>query len=447
MSSNEPARARDGRVEPRCPHFGICGGCDSQTIAYDDQRRLKRDRLVSSLEGLVSVGRIAECLDVRPAGDGPRPLDDAPWQFRHKVHFVFGEDRGRLLLAHHARGGRHLVFVRECPAHVEEGNRLAEMLREALETSGLRAYPHGPLRHVIVRSFRAGTPPLVTLVLSEDEPRRLRRAIGLFAARAGGRVSVSVNVNEADTPYLLGRETRHVAGPRRGIERIGNVEYLLSASSFFQTNVDGAEALVRWLFDRVNGSGGRRWQVVDLYAGVGLFALPLAAAGHRVLAVEENPGAVVDGLAATRRLGLSAAQCRFVQSPVRRVDAWARHTRPPVDLLIVDPPREGVGPGLLTHVLSVLSPRHVAYISCDPTALARDLAAIMPSGTSAGYTVDAVQPLDMFPHTTHLEAAVWLRTGTRTTGTTGTAGKSGATGPTGTGTPRRSRRSASAARR
>jgi 23S rRNA (uracil1939-C5)-methyltransferase len=408
-----------------CRHFGSCGGCDILSTPYDDQLRLKRDRVVDCLRGLVALAPVGPCLDVRhPARRGAPPA-----AFRQKVHFVFMEADGRLHLAHYSAGGRDRVSIAECPAHAEEGNRLAWALREALEQAGLRAHPHGPLRDLLVRTFRAGPPSIVTLVVTDDAGPRLRRAVGRFLDEAGRRVSMFVSVNAADTPLVLGGRTRHIAGPRRGRERVAGIEYLLSASSFFQTNVDGADALVDWIMERLEGARPSRpsprsapWRIVDLYAGVGLFALPLAQAGHRVVAVEENPDAVVDGLATLRRNGIPASRCRFVRSPVRRIETWASAARGPVDLVILDPPREGIGAELLARVLARVAPRFVAYVSCEPASLARDLAGVVAAVAddvvpdraravgpdSHSYRVELVQPIDMFPHTRHVETLVWM---------------------------------------
>jgi tRNA/tmRNA/rRNA uracil-C5-methylase (TrmA/RlmC/RlmD family) len=139
-----------------------------------------------------------------------------------------------------------------------------------------------------------------------------------------------------------------------------------------------------------------------------LFALQLAAAGHRVLAVEENPAAVADGLESQRALRIGASRCRFVRESVRRVTTWSRHVRGTVDLVVLDPPRDGVGGELLRRILETLTPRQVAYVSCDPVSLARDLEALRSPGAALPYDIDVVEPVDMFPHTAHLETFAWI---------------------------------------
>jgi len=387
-------------AEPRCAHFGPCGGCDLQDVTYSGQLKLKRERLVDALHGLVPAARIQPCL----AADAP----DAPWGLRRKVHFVLANAAGHLRLAHHGRQSRRTVTVDECPVHAPEGNRLPQELCRALDAAGARAFPDGPLRHIVVRHLRSGAPPIVTLVVDRDENNpRVRRAVGRFLDEQRGRVSMHVNVNDADTSYIFGRQTRHVAGPKRSVERVNGLAYGISATSFFQTNVEAAELLVRLVLEGA-GEARRGERAVDLYAGVGLFALQLARAGFRVLAVEENPSAIADGMASARENTIAPRQCQFVHAPVRRLESWSRHLRDErVDVLVLDPPRAGVGAGLFRDILSRTQPRRVVYVSCDPGSLVRDLAAIgSGKGRASTYDVERVDPVDMFPQTTHVEAVV-----------------------------------------
>lgn len=391
-------------MTPRCAHFGSCGGCDLQHVAYAEQLRLKHQWLGECLAGLAPASAIRPC--------EPSPV---AWEFRHKVHFVLGEHDGRLRLGHYARQSRSFVPVDECPAHASTGNALAALLVESLAASGLRAYPAGPLRHVVVRVSSGGDTHAVTLVVSDDRHPRLRGALARFTGDAGPRVALTLNVNPSAGPYLFGDRSRRLAGPARVVERIGPIEYLLSPTTFFQTNVRAAERLVELVLEAV--PAGRHLRVVDLYAGVGLFALQLAARGHDVVAIEDHEPAVADGLASLRR-SRPPGRCRFVRAPVGHVSAWRRAVPAAVDVLVLDPPRQGCGPALARRLAAALSPDRIVYVSCDPEALARDLGALVarPGGDTAGqrraaYGVRVVRPLDMFPHTLHLEAVVVLDRG------------------------------------
>jgi tRNA/tmRNA/rRNA uracil-C5-methylase (TrmA/RlmC/RlmD family) len=140
--------------------------------------------------------------------------------------------------------------------------------------------------------------------------------------------------------------------------------------------------------------------VLDLYAGAGLFALPLARRGHRVVAIEENRAAVADGTSSRDLNRIPEDRCRFMAAPVERA---LRNVRA-ADAVVLDPPREGCEGSVLTAVFGTIAPRLAVYVSCNPEALARDLAII----TRHGYTVTSIQPVDMFPHTGHIEAVAVL---------------------------------------
>src|SRR6185436_2644657 len=142
--------------------------------------------------------------------------------------------------------------------------------------------------------------------------------------------------------------------------------------------------------------------VLDLYAGAGLFALPLAARGHTVVAVETSRIAVKDGEASRDVSRIPHDRCRFVAEPVER----ALRRLPTADVVVLDPPREGCSAGVLDGIFIRRRPRLAVYVSCNPEALARDLRSIV----KAGYTIDSIQPVDMFPHTAHVETVVVLRT-------------------------------------
>ena len=166
---------------------------------------------------------------------------------------------------------------------------------------------------------------------------------------------------------------------------------LMSPTAFFQTNVDAAELLVRLVVAALS----EETRVLDLYAGSGLFAIPLASAGHEVLAIEENRVAVADGEAAVKLNDAARRRCRFLS---RRVEAALPSIRE-AGAVVLDPPREGCSPSVLREIFGRLKPRRAVYVSCNPEALARELRPICGSG----YRVVSLQPVDMFPHTAHIE--------------------------------------------
>ena len=394
----EILRASPHRIAPRCSHFGIdakpgvgpCGGCTWQHIAYPEQLRFKTelvDRLVRA-----HVPDAPNALPTLAA----TPLDQ-PWGYRNKVHFVFGNRGAPLTMGHYVRGSRRIIPVVECPVHDERGNAFAFCTRDIFAAAGLRAVEdeRGTLRSLAIRVGRRTGELMATLVVSHDRERRVRTATRQLVERAGP-TSAHVNIHDRDDPFIFGETTRRLSGSARMREEVAGASLLMSPTAFFQTNVEAADVLVRLVVAAMSSEE----RVVDLYAGSGLFAIPLAAAGREVLAIEENRVAVADGEAALKLNHAARDRCRFLS---RRVEAALPSLRS-AEAVVLDPPREGCALSVLREVFGRLKPRRAVYVSCNPEALGRDLRPIC----RYGYRVVSLQPVDMFPHTAHIETVAIL---------------------------------------
>jgi 23S rRNA (uracil1939-C5)-methyltransferase len=374
-----------------CRHFGTCGGCSLPGVPYVEQLARKRAQL-SELLGI----------DVPPLVSSPRET-----AFRQKAAFVFGSAGrgGKLVMGHFAAGTSQAIPIDECPVHSARANRIAFALRDRLARAGIAAAdaPRGVLRHLIVRTTEDDAGAVAMLVVTRND-RSLRAPVRGLLASPDAPDGFFVNINARPGPYMVGDETIKIAGRSHVRERAfagagghAGIDFLVSPDAFFQTNVGAARELVRLVVEGVAGAS----RVLDLYCGGGLFALPLAAAGASVTAVEEHRGAIAD-LIANAKLNRIP---RRVQAIAARVeDAIVRVVREAWDAVVLDPPREGCAPGVLAAIFQGLKPPRAVYVSCNPEALARDLAEIVESG----YTIDRVQGVDMFPHTTHIETVVTL---------------------------------------
>ena len=195
-------------------------------------------------------------------------------------------------------------------------------------------------------------------------------------------------------PFIFGPETRRITGTERLREDVSGAAFLISPTAFFQTNVKAAEILVRLVLEAVPADA----TVLDLYAGAGLFALPLARRGHHVVAVEANPTAVTDGEASLRLNRIPAERCRFIAKPVGAVT----RRRLAAGAVVLDPPREGCEAAVVDDVFGRIRPTTAIYVSCNPDTLGRDL----KRAAGYGYEIRSLQPVDMFPHTPHIETVV-----------------------------------------
>lgn len=325
---------------------------------------------------------------------------DDPWEYRHKVHFVFANAtrRGPLVMGHYVRGTRTVFAARECPVHAARGNAFAFAFHEECVRAGVLAAPQGTLRHLAIRVGAATGETMATVVVADASDKALRKATKRALERPEAPDSFHLNLHNRSDPYIFGRETRHIRGARHLREQVAGATFLISPTAFFQTNITAAEILVRLVLDML--PQGR--PVLDLYAGVGLFAIPLAQRGDTVVAVEENRAATSDGLASLKLNGVPAERCRFVaraaEAALRTLSpAQARH-------VVLDPPRDGCEPAVIDQVFGRLRPERAVYVSCNPEALASDLARIV----RRGYQIVTLQPVDMFPHTSHVETVAVL---------------------------------------
>ena len=363
-----------------CKHFGTCGGCTLPGVPYAEQLAKKRKDL-SRLLGI----------DVPPVI--PSPSESG---FRSKVAFVFGASRDALVMGHYALGSQRIIPIEECPVHHERGNRIAFALGDRLARA--RVAP-GILRHIVIRTTADGREASAMLVVRRND-KSLRKPVKGLLAAAERPDGFFVNIHTKPGPYMVGDETIKIEGRSHVKETVGGLSYLVSPTAFFQTNVGAAEILVRLVVEAV----GQSRRVLDLYCGSGLFSLPLAKAGAMVTAVEENRQAIADA-ESNVRLNRLSGPIRFVASRVE--DTLMRLGNDSWDAVVLDPPRQGAPAAVLAAVFEQIRPSSVVYVSCNPDALAKELPVILKSG----YRVSRVQPVDMFPHTDHIETVMVFERG------------------------------------
>ena len=387
-----------------CKHFGVCGGCQIQDVAYPEQLARKRRAVQELLWHSAGLQRPA----VEPVAGMPAGEDGMPRHFRHKASFVFApkDARGRgLAMGHFAYRSRRVVPVVECPVHSARANQLAFALRDHLSRAQVTAAGprlEGILRHVVIRTTHDDREALVMLVVTRND-KSLRKPLRAFLASEGRPDGLFVTVHDRDDPYMVGDMLLRIDGQSHIRETRLGPGFLLSPTAFFQTNPDAAAVMVDEVVARASEgrAAAEGLHVLDLYAGSGLFALPLGRAGHTVTAVEENRQAVKDGIANAALNRIPQTRVLFVTA---RTEDYLRRLRATPDLAVLDPPRQGCAPSVIECVFRELRPRRVIYVSCNPEAFAAELPAML----DAGYTLDRVQPVDMFPHTEHVELVATL---------------------------------------
>jgi len=383
-------------VKPFCQHFHECGGCSWQHLRYDAQLAAKRALLDETFERLIKSTQAKATETVA----SPRTR-----HFRNKMEFAYG---GNLHLGLHALADPATVLDNQtCYLLPEEG---VAMMREAgrwCRDSGASAFDaasgQGFWRHLVVRHGFASGQWMVQLITAPHP-----RAKGIGRALAAhlrvdfpGLTVFAHHIRRAKTPVAIGETLIFSDGPGHIEETIGAVTYRISPGTFFQTNTAAAEVLYGLIVDRAGLAGGET--VFDLYCGGGGIALQLAAKAAQVVGFEASPGSVADAEASAARNGLD--NCAFVHGEVLGA---LRHSEQRPDVVVIDPPRHGAHPDIM-RLLNDIGPRRICYVSCDPATLARDVNLAL-----SHYDVSSISPVDMFPHSHHLECLVVLDKKNRT---------------------------------
>jgi len=393
------------RVPARCTHVPICGGCRFQDFDYPEQLRHKQTQVQDCLTHL---GRLRA--PVRPVLPAPKLF-----HYRNKMEYSFGRDEsGRLTLGLHQRGFFDRPFdLERCHIATPVSSEIvaftrAFALRESLPPYDLRRHS-GLLRFLVVREGIRTGEVMVNIVASEPHEALKRLAADVRSAFPNV-ASVVLNLTRRKAQVAVGEEERVLAGAPSILERLGGLTFEISSNSFFQTNTEQADRLLEAALEALALRGGER--VLDVYAGTGTFTLPIAKRATEVIGIESSEIAVRDGERnAARNEITNAVFWRGEALEVLRDrlglgdrPSTAAIARPTIDAVLVDPPRAGLHAGVLSRLIHLGAPRLV-YISCNPSTLGRDLGLFCESR----YEVEWIQPVDMFPHTPHIECVAALR--------------------------------------
>jgi 23S rRNA (uracil1939-C5)-methyltransferase len=367
------------RAAARCPHFGTCGGCDYQHIPYESQLRYKSEILRETLR---RIGRI----------DWPGEIAahaSPPWGYRNraqwKVRPLGEEGAGGVGIGYFRAGSAALCAVQDCAI-------LSPLLLKtllALRAAAAQGALPRELREIEAFAGASDTKLLLTAT---------------FAGFPKQAQALADNIKKMlpETASLLfhdpTRERMDLDGPGYIEYEAAGASYRVGHFSFFQVNRFVLDELVREVTDHET----QGQMALDLFAGVGLFSVALAKRFPRVIAVESNPAAARDLEA--NASGRAAPGGRGIEVRAADVDQFLGKLRDKPALVVLDPPRAGIEPGIVRH-LARLAPPRITYVSCDPPTLARDLAAF----AAKGYEVSRVDLFDLFPQTFHMEAVVDLR--------------------------------------
>jgi len=379
--------ASASRVEPPCPHFGVCGGCQLQHLSYDAQLKTKRQFVE---DALTRIGRIPD-----PGVDATLPAP-AEWNYRHQIQVMTEVVQGNVITGFRCAGSHRLVDIESCPiAHFTMNQALSGFHEWAVDHLQAICKPKdrtGWLRGMEARCSHDGAQVTVCLLASRFHGRDMRALVDAVRRRTGTPVGAFFRTGERrkDQPLV---PSKRIDGASCLTADIDGSMLRFSADSFMQANLRATASLMNVVRERAGIRDGMT--VVDLYSGTGLFAAVAVQAGARVYTVENSPAAVEDA-----RVNLPE-EVTVLHTPATRGLQLLRERGISPDVVILDPPRAGCDSSSL-KALTAISPRRMVYVSCDPATQARDVRLLV----EAGYQLKSVQPIDLFPQTYHVETVV-----------------------------------------
>ena len=391
------------RAEPFCEHFGVCGGCKWQILPYAQQLKYKQQQVADQLS---RIGHL-ELPEIMPILGSEKTR-----YYRNKLEFTFSNRRwilpeediealsetDRLGLGFHISNFFDKVLdIKECHLQPEPSNAIRMFIREYAVEKGLSFFDlreqTGFLRNMIIRTSSTGETMLIVVFAYDDKEKRtaLLEAVG---KRFKEITSLHYVINGKRNDSIADLECVRYAGEECIYERMENLKFRIGPKSFYQTNSEQAYRLYSTVREFAGLKGDEI--VYDLYTGTGTIALFLSGKAKKVIGIEYVKEAIEDARINARDNGVE--NCFFYTGDMKDMlteEFIGQNGRP--DLTVLDPPRAGIHPDV-AKVLIEAAPRKIVYVSCNPATQARDLALL-----SEKYRITKVQPVDMFPHTHHVE--------------------------------------------
>lgn len=383
------------RVAPPCPVYEECGGCQLQHLDYRQQLVEKRDIVKQSLERHTKLN--VEKLDIRDTLGM-----ENPWNYRNKSQFQVGQRDGKLLAGLYGINSHKLVDIQHCAVQHSATNKATSTVKKILQDLKVSVYNEktrkGVVRTIVARIGVKTEELQIVLITSQRELPHKDEIVTRIKQALPEVTSIVQNVNGQKTSLIFGDETRLLEGREFIQETLGELEFELSARTFFQLNPEQTVNLYNEVKEAAGLTGVEK--VVDAYCGVGTIGLWLADGAEEIRGMDVIADSIEDAEKNAERHGISHAT--YVVGKAEQVlPKWAKEGWKP-DVLVVDPPRTGLDQQLLNTILKV-KPKKIVYVSCNPSTLAKDISVLVSK-----YKVGYIQPVDMFPQTSHIESVTSL---------------------------------------
>ncbi len=380
------------RQKPFCPVYEYCGGCSLQHMTYEKQLQFKHQIVTDCLTRIGGLQNVVV---------NPVMGMESPFHYRNKAQYPVGFADNGPIAGFYARKSHRVIQADDCGIQNESSMRACNAIMRQVKELEIPVYNEktgkGLLRHIITRVSQTGD-VMVVLEVTDAEIPRLDTLIQCVSRENPAIRSISVHVNRDNSPDSAGK-VKTVFGVKTMIDNIGNLKFHISPQSFYQVNSRQTQVLYEKVLEYADLTGDET--VFDLYCGIGTISLFLAQKAQKVIGVEIIREAVRDANNNAELNGLT--NTAFYRGKAEEVVPKLYAEEINADVVIVDPPRRGCDKTLL-ETMTQMRPKRMIYVSCNPATLARDLKYLCLNG----YTVNQVQPVDMFPWTAHVESIIMM---------------------------------------
>lgn len=382
------------RTLPQCPVYDSCGGCQISHLTYEGQLAAKERRVK---DVMVRIGKASE--------DVVLPILGAPheWNYRNKMAVPVGQVTGGPVLGYYRQGTHQIVPIQECLIQEEENNRLLRFAEDFMIRHGITGYNEksgkGCVRHVMGRVGDNGEVMAVIVTATENLPKKDLWAEEIQKALPEV-VSLYHDVQNKKRNVILGPEIHHIWGRKTLTASLCGIAFEVSPFSFFQVHKAQAEVLYQKALDAADLKGGET--VIDAYCGTGTISLCLAKKARRVIGIEIVREAIEDAKKNAAFNHIENAEFHAADAGLLMPKLYEEGLRP--DVIVMDPVRAGCSEDVLKAAAG-MQPARIVYVSCNPATFARDAEIL---GRLGYYKLQSVQPVDMFPQTTHVETVCLL---------------------------------------
>ncbi|KAB3536315.1 23S rRNA (uracil(1939)-C(5))-methyltransferase RlmD [Alkaliphilus pronyensis] len=382
------------RTNPICSIADECGGCQIMHMDYQAQLDIKRNRVEETLK---RIGKVDIHVNATLGMENP-------YQYRNKAQFPVGIINGKAIMGFYKKGSHQIVDTEACHIQHPINETVVKAIKEFINKYNISVYDEktrkGLIRHVVTKvGYQTGEVMVVIITNGRELPHK-ESLVKLLKENVKGLRAVVQNINDKNTNVIFGKETITLFGKDTIEDYIGELKFKISAKSFFQVNPIQTKVLYEKALEYADLKGVET--VFDIYCGIGTISLFLAQRAKKVIGVEVLEAAIENAIANAEINNISNAEFYTGEAEEIVPKLYAEDIK--ADVVVVDPPRKGCEKAVLDTIVN-MEPKRVVYVSCNPATLARDIAYLH----ERGYIAVEVQPVDMFPHTGHVETVVKLQ--------------------------------------